>query len=368
MSTQPAPRIALALSGGGIRAIAFHMGVLRLLAERRLLENVRRISSVSGGSLLVGLMLHENALRWPSSEKFLSSVAPTLRSKLCDRSMQWGAVRQLLLPWNWRFILSRANLLALALKHEWGVSTRLGALPEEPEWSINGTTAENGKRFRFKKDKVGDYELGYADAERFPLSSAMAVSAAFPVGFGPLTLDAARFEWRKRPWGAPLVTERVVDIGYRQLHLYDGGVYDNLGMEPLFDAGRGVAKNAGEIILVSDAGAPLRPGFSLFALNPWRLKRVADIMSEQARALRVRAFSNFLQQGPERGAYLYINTPVTGATPCASQTFASSFPTTLRRPTRDEFDALIEHGYRVARHVESRYGLLGAPASVDARA
>lgn len=43
--------------------------------------------------------------------------------------------------------------------------------------------------------------------------------------------------------------------------LYDGGVYDNLGLEPFFDAGRGVPKNAGEIIVVSDAGAPLKPPF-----------------------------------------------------------------------------------------------------------
>lgn len=341
--------------------MVFHLGVLRLLAERRLLENVRRISSVSGGSLLVGLMLQETALRWTSSEEFLLSVAPTLRTKLCSRSMQSGAVRQLLLPWNWRFILSRANLLAIALRREWDVSARLGSLPDVPEWSINGTTAENGKRFRFKRDKIGDYDLGYADAQDFPLSSAMAVSAAFPGGFGPLTLDASRFEWRKRPWGAPADAERVVDIGYHQLRLYDGGVYDNLGLEPFFDPGRGIPKNAGEIIVVSDAGAPLKPGFSLFTLSPWRLKRVADIMSEQARALRVRAFSNYLQQQPGRGAYLYINSPVTGPAPCSSQAFASSFPTTLRRLTLQEFDALFEHGYRVALQVEARHGLVGAP-------
>ncbi|HXF46358.1 MAG TPA: hypothetical protein VNK91_09600 [Burkholderiaceae bacterium] len=306
-------------------------------------------------------MLQETALRWPSSEEFLSSVTLALRAKLCNRSMQWGAVRQLLLPWNWRFVLSCANLLALALRREWGVSEKLGSLPDGPEWSINGTTAENGKRFWFKRDKIGDYDLGYADAESFPLSSEMAVSAAFPGGFGPLTLDAARFEWRKRPWGAPADAERVVDIGYRHLHLYDGGVYDNLGLEPFFDAGRGAPKNAGEIIVVSDASAPLKPGFSLFALNPWRLKRVADIMSEQARALRVRAFSNYLQLQPGRGAYLYIDTPVTGSAPCSSQAFARSFPTTLRRLTLQEFDALFEHGYRVALQVEARFGIVDAP-------
>jgi hypothetical protein len=114
----------------------------------------------------------------------------------------------------------------------------LADLPQAPEWSINGTTAENGKRFRFKRHDIGDYTLGYASAERFPLASALAVSAAFPGGFGPLTLDACRFEWRRRSWNDPPEAARPVDVPYRKLHLYDGGVYDNMGLEPFFDAGR----------------------------------------------------------------------------------------------------------------------------------
>jgi NTE family protein len=44
-------QIGLALSGGGIRAAVFHLGVLRRLAEQEFLENVSQISTVSGGSL-----------------------------------------------------------------------------------------------------------------------------------------------------------------------------------------------------------------------------------------------------------------------------------------------------------------------------
>lgn len=62
MSVAESASISMALSGGGIRAMLFHLGVLRLLAERRLVERVTRISTVSGGSLLVGLMLQENEL------------------------------------------------------------------------------------------------------------------------------------------------------------------------------------------------------------------------------------------------------------------------------------------------------------------
>lgn len=358
------PRIALALSGGGIRAVAFHLGVLRFLAERELLESIYRISTVSGGSLLIGLMLQANKLCWPASQVFLSEIYPGFRDKLTKRSLQWGAARQLLKPWNLRFLLSRANLLALALRQEWGVSARLTELPDFPEWSINGTTAENGKRFRFKRSDIGDYTLGYALPRSFPLASALAVSAAFPGGFGPLKVDATRFDWRRRPWGAPAGTEEPVDIGYTALHLYDGGVYDNLGLEPFFDAGRTKSKseNPADLIFVSDAGAPLPTGFSFLTLSPFRLKRVADIMSDQAHALRVRTFSYYLQQKPGRGAFFYIGTSVGADNPCQSAAFAASFSTTLRRLKHSEFDRLAEHGYLVAKQVEQMYGLIAEPS------
>lgn len=366
MSPPGKPAIALALSGGGVRAMVFHLGVLRALAERELLEDVRRVSTVSGGSLLVGLVLQETELQWPSSERFLSLVYPTLRSKLCERSLQWGAARQLLRPWNMRFLLSRANLLALTLKHEWGVTAKLTQLPARPEWSVNGTTAENGKRFRFKHDSIGDYTLGYASPDDLPLADALAVSAAFPGGFGPLTLDVTRFKWQRRlSWGAPPEAAQAVDIGFKRLRLYDGGVYDNLGLEPFFDAGKCAPKNPGESIIVSDAGAPLQIGISPFALSPWRLIRVAEIMANQARSLRVRTFSHYLQQTSGRGAYLYIGTPVSDGTPCESAAFASRFPTTLRRVNTSEFDALADHGYRVTHRVESQFGLAGLPKSTE---
>jgi NTE family protein len=364
MSVARSPSIALALSGGGIRAMVFHLGVLRLLAERHLLERVLRLSTVSGGSLLVGLTLQESDGCWPSSEGFLLTVYPRLREKLCQRNLQWGTARQLLNPWNFRFILSRANLLALALVNEWNISSKLSELPTTPEWSINGTTAENGKRFRFKRNGIGDYQLGYAAPGNFLLADAIAVSAAFPGGFGPLRISTKGFDWCKREWGAPPGTEKPIDIGYAVLHLYDGGVYDNLGLEPFFDAGKGNAKHEDSVIIVSDAGAPLPSGFSFFALNPFRLKRVPDIMADQAHALRARTFFNYLQQGQGRGAFIYIGTPVDTELPCKSAEFASNFPTTLRRVDISEFDRLADHGYRVAKYVEKVNGLVAPPTTI----
>ena len=105
--------------------MVFHLGVMKHLADRGLLEAVAKVSTVSGGSLLVGLLLQQNQMRWPTSEQFLARSLPALRESLCMRSLQWGAARQLLNPLNWRFLLSRSNLLARALQREWQVQAAL---------------------------------------------------------------------------------------------------------------------------------------------------------------------------------------------------------------------------------------------------
>lgn len=345
MTVRPPP-IALALSGGGIRAMAFHLGVLKLMAERGLLERVTRISTVSGGSLLMGLIYKSCCFQWPTSQEYLETTYPQVGDQLCSRSLQAGALLQLLRPWNWRFFLSRSNLLALELREKWGLDVPLSAISNSPEWSINGTTAETGKRFRFKGSEFGDWELGYASAPNFPLGNALAVSAAFPFGFGPLALRADSFIWKKRAWDAPKGSEQVVIVGKR-LHLYDGGLYDNLGTEPFFHPGKQESKNIGDFIIVSDAGAALHYELSFGPLNPFRIKRMMNIMSEQSRALRIRAFTNYLQLNPNSGAQILIGTPVTGSE-CADAHFARTFPTSLKRLDRAEFERLAGHGYAVA--------------------
>ena len=344
--TTTAPPIALALSGGGIRAMAFHLGVLKHMAERGLLERVARISTVSGGSLLMGLIYKSCEFRWPTSQQYLAKTYPLVGEQLCLRSLQAGAFLQLLRPWNWRFCLSRSNLLALELRRSWGLDVPLSAIGTTPEWSINGTTAETGKRFRFKGSEIGDWELGYAQAPSFPLGSALAVSAAFPIGFGPLALRADAYTWKKRAWDAPKGSEQVVDVGKR-LHIYDGGLYDNLGAEPFFHPGKQQPKSAGDYIIVSDAGAVLPIGLRSGPLNPFRIKRMMDIMSEQSRSLRIRAFTNYLQSNASSGVQLLIGTPVAGSK-CAEAQFARTFPTSLKRLCGAEFERLAGHGYAVA--------------------
>lgn len=214
-------KIGLALSGGGIRAMAFHCGVLRWLAENGQLEDVSHISSVSGGSLFAGLIFTINELKWPSSTEYLETVEPKISMLLTETNLQAIAIARLLLPTNWRFLLSRANVLSQTIETVWRASAKVNELPSSPVWTVNGTTAETGKRFRFKKNECGDYEVGYADAGNFSLANIMAVSAAFPVGIGPFAVKTADLTWRKRErWDDPPESRKIIKPSFDTLHIY----------------------------------------------------------------------------------------------------------------------------------------------------
>src|SRR4051794_13571976 len=63
--------MALCLSGGGYRAMIFHVGVLWRLNEAGLLPKLSMVSSVSGGSITAGVL----AMNWGQLEFDGSGVA-----------------------------------------------------------------------------------------------------------------------------------------------------------------------------------------------------------------------------------------------------------------------------------------------------
>ena len=75
-------QIGIGLSGGGYRALVFHLGVLARLACDNHLENISFISTVSGGSLGTALIYAMNDYEWPSSQSFLEKVVPAVRDFL----------------------------------------------------------------------------------------------------------------------------------------------------------------------------------------------------------------------------------------------------------------------------------------------
>ncbi|MEM5368984.1 patatin-like phospholipase family protein [Paraburkholderia azotifigens] len=361
-------RIGLALSGGGVRAMIFHAGMLKWLATDGWLESISAISTVSGGSLITGLVYRFNDWKWPSSEQYQNKVFPEIRRLLTTVCLQSEA-RKLILtrPSNWRHFFSRANVLASAISQCWGVNVNVGALQSNCEWSINATTAETGRRFRFKQGRCGDYETGYAPAGHFALSEAMAASAAYPLLIGPLRINASKLQWSKRAtWGGTTEEEQSISAPFEWLHLMDGGIYDNLGMEPLFDVGKQTPKPGVDFIIVSDAGAALTRQ-PLHAQWSWkRLSRILEISMDQARALRIRPFINAILENPFLGRYYQIGSVAEDALKKfledelrtknnhswlsrAECLRASHWATDLKKVSVDEFDLISRHGFETAK-------------------
>lgn len=77
---EPFPGIALCLSGGGYRAMVFHLGALWRLNEAGLLGKLDRISSVSGGSITAGRL----GLKWSKLAFNAAGVAPQFRAEVVD--------------------------------------------------------------------------------------------------------------------------------------------------------------------------------------------------------------------------------------------------------------------------------------------
>lgn len=351
-------KIAVALSGGGVRASAFHAGVLQRVAADGLLEHLTFLSTVSGGSLVAGLVFCSNDLRWPDSRVYLSDVLPYIRRRLTSGSVQYSFTwRAFVLPT--RLLRGRAHILADQLSSQWGIRGTIDQLPHEPRWFINSTCYETGKNWRFSKLRMGDYRTNYVVSPVFPIAEAIASSAAVPGLVGPLVIRSKEFEWSRYE------KDQLVpaDAAASRFELWDGGVYDNLGAESLFKPAGGCREGI-DFLIVSDASAAL--GFSprslKRALKPGhRSLRLVNIASDQVRGLRARTLVAEFSSGRIAGAYLRmgntsaeiysaagLRAPAGDYLTKSAAHQAAKFPTTLRRLSNDEFELLCRHGYEVA--------------------
>ena len=288
---EPSPRIGLAFSGGGSRAAVFHLGVLKRLASEGHLEHISAISSVSGGSIAAALIFAHAGMKWPTSQEYLATVYPRLRRLLTEISL-FSPSLLLRSPTAWpRAIRSRASVVSSWLQDRWGVSGRLGDLPDQPLWLINTTSIQTGKNWRFSKRWMGDYEFGIHDSPEVSIADAVAASAAVPYVLGSLRFDLPRDGWRRLDPATDTLLEPIKPR-FMKVDLWDGGAYENLGLEPLWKMDRGLIHC--DHLLVSDASAPVPDYRSSGLLSIFRgglpSPRLFDIASDQIRALRSRMF------------------------------------------------------------------------------
>ena len=80
-------KIGIALSGGGIRAAIFHLGIFKWLAEENALENIEHISTVSGASICVGLLYSYNNNKFPTSKEY-NEVLEKVKNAILNNNIQ----------------------------------------------------------------------------------------------------------------------------------------------------------------------------------------------------------------------------------------------------------------------------------------
>lgn len=352
--------IGLSLSGGGFRATVFHLGVLARLAEAGLMEEVTCVSTVSGGSLCASLAFAQNAQRWPSSADLMHKVIPQARELLTTQDLQLDLIRRVLrLPV--RLLHTRADDLSWLLQRRWGVTGSLGSLPEHPRWLINATCYETAQTWHFERSRMGDGVFGYSHDTDIPLGDAVAASCGFPGLIGALALDTAGRSWFQYcdPWQA---TEAPIQPGFRRVHLWDGGVSDNLGVEGLHSFLNGWQRDV-DMLIVSDGCSSLRSE----PYRPWKAaeRMVRGIMMEQIRTLRFRSLLERFVNHTDSGCYVQIGRTcedilvLTGrqgwldqlGSDCLGENEvnrAAAIPTTITRLSQDTFELLFRHGFEVA--------------------
>ena len=351
LEIEPEAGTALCLSGGGYRAMLFHLGALWRLYEARLLQNVQRISSVSGGSITAGVL----ALKWRQlsfdpdrlQSDFVPQVVSPIRA-LADETIDaeyiiWGVV----LPGR------VSDQVAKAYDTHLFKGATLQDLPETPRFVINATNVQSGALWRFMKPYMRDYRVGEVKKPTIPLAHAVAASSAFPPVLSPfeMRLEANAFtpdsghDLQRQPF-----TTKVL--------LTDGGVYDNLGLE--------TAWKRYKTILVSDGGGQLQPEEE--PKSDWARHsfRVLSLIDNQVRSLRKRQVIDSYESGGRQGAYWGIRTNIADyklADPldCPhDRTLAlAQTPTRLKRLDETLQERLINWGYAVCdaalrKHVEPK--------------
>ena len=158
-------------------------------------------------------------------------------------------------------------------------------------------------------------------------------------------------------------TERITPA-YSEVHLWDGGLYDNLGVEGLhhFDTGW---REGIDFLIVSDASGKGRP--SAYRPGPAALVHIiTGILTDQIRALRTRSIVERMKSpAQDAGAFIRIGNTCKKVLADAGRydevaeicgqclgddqvTVAASMETTARRLSPEEFDRLFRHGFEVA--------------------
>ena len=283
----------LALSGGGFRATLFHLGAIWRLNEMAMLPEIGRVSSVSGGSILAGLM----AVRWVNlrfrdgvATNFIEEVVEPIW-RFCTRNIDCAAFVFGLVAGTWKLEQSyRQHLVG---------ESALRDLPDEPDFIFNAAHIETGRNCTLSKAGLHTWRLGDIEIPDLKLSKAIAASSACPPYFPAVTLDLDASAFTETEYADLFHRDDLKD----RMSLTDGGAYDNLGVHAIRNC---------ITMLVSDGSAPLRPTRARWFARQFdhRITRPTAAAVEQTRAVRRRQVLGNFQSGLKEGSLWYANTDI----------------------------------------------------------
>lgn len=185
----PGPGIALCLSGGGYRAMLFHLGALWRLNEAGFLPRLARVSSVSGGSITAGVL----GCAWPDlafdaagvAHQFNEKVVAPLR-RLASHTIDIGAIIGGFLGPG-----QASDRITAAYRRDLFDRRTLQDLPDDatgPRFVFNATNMQSGVLWRFSRPYARDYRVGKIANPTIEIAVAVAASSAFPPFLSPALL------------------------------------------------------------------------------------------------------------------------------------------------------------------------------------
>jgi predicted acylesterase/phospholipase RssA len=246
--------IGLAMSGGGFRASAFHLGALDYLEHLGRLSSVRVLSTVSGGTF-TGARFTLSLVRRQKFEDFFRIFYGELRDvDLVAAGLDELGRRASKVPSGRRdLIVALAEVYSETFfAHEGGAWTFAEILDAElPIETVvfNATEFRTGIAFRFQRSPKGKIGNGNIEVPRdaaglIRVADIVAASSCFPGGFEPLAFPQD-FGWPDGKVPAALAAEPFAN----PVPLMDGGVYDNQGTESLLLADRREGCELGQVII-----------------------------------------------------------------------------------------------------------------------
>jgi NTE family protein len=386
-----ARNVGLALSGGGSRAIAFHLGCLRALHDQGVLDRLDVISAVSGGAVIAAMYAYLQV----SFADFDKSVVALL-----GRGIQSDIVRKMANP---VVAAQTAGTIALAgsaaavsdaaritlnsmsstfgLRSSKVVSRIKNIQPPFRRWSsatvaleavlrdrlfgsipitaprrgdfeivLNACELRSGSAFRFGSRESGCWRYGVVYRNALEVAHAVAASAAYPALL-PALDEVIAF------------SDRNGGQRKRRVLLTDGGVYDNLGvtcLEPGTASEFGYNHFRPEYIICCDAGQGIFQDDSVPYLWGARMVRAFESVFRKAQNATQNRLHLLAAADQLKGFVLAYLGQIDNRVPCAPSDLVRreevfEYPTDFRAMRAEDIDRLAKRGEQLTRALVAYY-------------